>query len=288
MTARFAYKRVVVGIDHCAPDRETVRAAAELAGLMRLDLMGLFIADPGLLGLAGRPGAREFQVLAKRWQPLSAEGLSRDIELSALSARRAIDAAARASGVRARFETVQAAVREAIRAASQSSDIVIVAEPHNPVDRAIAPFPQLVRAAVESAATVLFLPRRLVRSRGPVLAIATSAADPGIAVAAAIASAAGEGLVVIEAFERTTAEAGEGPDPASEAGVSVGRLTVARSALADIRALSSALGGVGERMIVVTRGAFGEADGAHPADLASLCGVPVLMVEPAGDSDTAP
>jgi hypothetical protein len=283
MTTRITYKRVVVGLHQSAPDKTTVRMAAELAGLLRLDLMGLFIEDPGMFAVAQRPGAREFQLLGKRWQAIDSESLSRDIELCALSARRVLDETAKSLGVPTRFEVVRAAMREAIRAVSQPSDIVIIAEPSNPAERAIAPFPQLVKAAFESTATVLYLPRRIVRTRGPILAIATAPDDPSIGAAASIAAAAKENLIVIEAFDREAFEheqAGETSDLSTGAGVPAGRLTVARRALFDLRSLSSALEGLHGRMIVVTRGAFGEGDGDKPAGLAALQAVPVLLVEP--------
>ncbi len=285
MKGRVAYKRVVVGLHQSTPDRATARAAAELAGLLRLDLMGLFIEDPGMFAPAQRQGAREFEMLGRRWRPLAAESLTRDIELCALSARRILDETARSLGVPSRFEVVRAAVREAMKAVSQAGDIVIIAEPRSPAERAIAPFPQLVKAAFESAATVLFLPRRVARARGPVVAIATSLDDPSIAAAAAVATAAKETLIVIEAFAR---EAGESPALTSEAGIPVGRLTVAPAALADLRSLSSAIEDLRERMIVVARGAFGESDGDKPAELAGLRGVPVLLVEPAAETGSEP
>ncbi len=98
MTTRIAYKRVVVGLHQSAPDKTTMRMAAELAGLLRLDLMGLFIEDPGMFALAQRPGAREFQLLGKRWRALDPESLSRDNELCALSSRRVLDETAKALG----------------------------------------------------------------------------------------------------------------------------------------------------------------------------------------------
>ena len=285
MTARIAYKRVVMGLHQSTPDRATVRLAAEFAGLLRLDLMGLFIEDPGMFAPAQRPGAREFQLLGRRWRPLESESLTRDIELCALSARRMLDETAKTLGVPSRFEVVRAALREAMTAVSQASDIVIIAEPRNPAERAIAPFPQLVKAAFESAATVLYLPRRIARVRGPVVAIATSPDDPSLAIAESIAAAAQESLIVIESFKREDEAA---PGIAGAAGIPAARLSVARSALGDIRSLSSAIGGLHERMIVVTRGAVGAGDGDRPAELAALQSVPVLLVEPAGEPASEP
>jgi hypothetical protein len=215
--------------------------------------------------------------------------------LIAQSARRKIDELARLHGVQCRFETVKGAIREAIASVSEATDILVVAEPHNPVERVIAPFAQLLRAAFSSSATVLFVPRRIVRSRGPVVAIALTPDDASIGTAEAFARAMRENLIVIEAFDSEHKKSDEvtGP-PVTIAGTVYGRLTVARRALADVRALAVALDGLGERMIVVARGAFGGTDGEQPAGLAALCGVPVLLVEPAGvptgpnpDSNTA-
>jgi len=280
MTTRIGFKRVVVGLNQSTPERATVRVAAELAGLLRIDLFGLFIEDPAVAGFAGLAGAREYQLLGRRWQQADPESLSRQIELCARSAQRLIDEAARGIGVPSRFEIVRAAVGEALKAAG-GGDIVIVAEPQNPSDRAIAPFPQLLHAAFSSEATVLYVPRRIARAHGPVVAVAMSPDDPSIAAATAIAAAARENLIVLDASDTGAEPPGAGPQVTRAGGVPVGRLRIAPRALQDQRSLCSALGGLGERMIVVTRGAFGEGDGDKPADLASLCGVPVLLVEPA-------
>lgn len=283
MTTRFAFNRVLVGLHQSAPDRAAVRTAAEFAGLMHLDLFGLFIEDPGMVGFAARPGAREFQLLGRRWQAIDPQSLSREIELCASSTRRLLAETAKRLGVPTYFEVIRARIGEAIGAVSRSTDIIIIAEPRSPAERAIAPFPQLVKAAFESTVAVLFAPRRIARTHGPVVVIALSTDDPGIGIGASIAAVAKENLIVIEAFERPAGEAAALPDLASAGGVSVGRLTVARRALLDVGSLSSAIEGLHERIIVTTRGAFGEGDGMRPAELASLRGVPVLVGKPATD-----
>lgn len=283
---RVAYKRVVIGLNQSAPDRATLRSAAELAGLLRIDLFGLFIEDPGMMGFAGLPGAREYQVLGRRWQRLDPESMARQVDLCARSARRLIDETARGLGVASSFEIVRSAIGEAFDAVSSASDIVIIAAPRNPSQRAVAPFPQLLHAAFKSAATVFYVPPRIVRTRGPVAAVAMAPDDPSIGAATAIALAAKEGVVVIEAYRGDMyADAHAHPAETPIRGdVPIARLRIAPQALLDQRSLCSALSGLGERMIVVTRGAFGTGDGDRPADLAALCGVPLLLVE----ADAAP
>lgn len=280
------YKRLVVGLHHSAPDRATVRLAAEFAGMMRLDLFGLFIEDPGTAGYAAGSGVREFQLLGRSWRPLDQESWSRDIELCASSTRRMLADAATALGVQSRFEIVRAAVGEALGPVSGASDIVIIVEPQNPAERTIAPFPQLVRAVFASRATVLFVPRRIARTRGPVVAIAKTIDDPAVGIAASIAAAAMEDLIVVEAYEDQSTADPAVADVLSAAGKSVRRLKITRTALGDARFLSNVIQGLNERMIVVARGALAEESGAKYAELASLRSVPLLLAGPAAAEES--
>ncbi|MEJ8571954.1 hypothetical protein [Microbaculum marinum] len=286
MSTRIAFKRVLVGFQQSAPDRAAVRLAAELAGLLRVDLCCMCIEDPGLSGLAAYPGRREFRVLGRHWSPLDSDQLSREIDLHARAVRRLFDEAARRAGVQGRFETVRAAVGEALRSLPTSGDIVIISEPQSPSERVLAPFPQLVRAAFQSKATVFYIPRRIVRRSGPVVAVATSRDDASIAVATAVAASAGESVVVLEVTDGAdgapAAPRGEGAG-VSAGEVPTGRLRVARRALSDIASLSAALRGLDERMVVLGRSVFRADDVAMPSAFAALRGVPVLLVgEPAG------
>jgi hypothetical protein len=112
--------------------------------------------------------------------------------------------------------------------------------------------------APRSVASILILPPDIVRPHGPIVAVATGASDPSLAVAGRIAALGRERLVVL-APSGTKVE-GE-----------VRALPVV--AASDIVA---ALGDTRERLIVMTRDG---SDGAGEA-VALARGVPVLVIEP--------
>ena len=76
-----SFKRIVLGLQSTSANR-TVQLAVELAGLLHLELLGLYLDDIGLRDLANFPFAREFRLL-EGWQPINLDRLSRDLELGA-------------------------------------------------------------------------------------------------------------------------------------------------------------------------------------------------------------
>jgi hypothetical protein len=191
------------------------------------------------------PLMREFRMLERQWRPIEGRSLLGDLELSASIARKALDEVARTSGISHRFEVLPVTAREAIASVSSATDIVMVSEPRTPADEAFQPFSELVAGAMTSPASVLILPKRVARDRGPVLAIAGRPDDPSVTSAAAIASAANERMEIIV----TTS-------PASST-------------------LRRLLRPLDERMIVMTRRTSSD---LAPSSLASERRVPVLIV----------
>ena len=61
-TQPYSFKRIVLGLQPSAPDR-AMQLAVELADLLHLDLLGLFLEDTSLRDLASMPFAREFRLL---------------------------------------------------------------------------------------------------------------------------------------------------------------------------------------------------------------------------------
>ncbi|ADZ71044.1 hypothetical protein [Polymorphum gilvum] len=192
MTVSVGFTRIFVGCHRTAFRTQTIRQAAELAGLMKLDLHGLFLEDEGLMAAALLPGLREFRMAGRTWQPMEADAVRRSMQREAQLAEKLFSETAQAMRVACRFEIARERIEEAVRLRFGRTDIVLVAEPKTPADRAGEAFRSWFAAASRSASTVLYLPQRPVRSRGPVLALAASPDDPSLAVARAIAAAVGE------------------------------------------------------------------------------------------------
>jgi hypothetical protein len=254
------------------PD-DSVRIAAEVADLLRLELFGFFIEEQDLLDLATMPFAREFRPFGGGWNRIDADQLARDLDHASRAARRLFAEAAKDLSTAAHFHTMRGTLAETIASILRTGDIVILAEPAHPAEQAAHRFDALMQAAFASAAAVLVVPRQIGRRSGDVVAIATSPEDPTLAAAATIAAAAGEGLVILETNHpaaNVPADAGPRGQP------KVVRVRPAR-APRSAEEIVAALAGVRDRLLVIKRGAF---DDTTSLTLARMRGVPVLVLEP--------
>ena len=272
-----SFKRLVLGLQPGAHDR-TMRLAVELADLLHLDLLGLFLEDTSLRDLASIPLSREFRPLGGGWHTIDLDRLSRDFELAARSIERKFMGAAKRLLTGYQFEVARGPMAKTFASVSRTDDIVMIVEPQSPADRATQQFSWLLEAAFQSAAAVMLVPRHIVRTKGPVAAIVTSPDDPSLHVAAAFALAAKEELVIIEADGRDAEDPGI-RKLAADTGLAIKRIAAAGIGLADPATCVLAFRQNQERLIVMTRGAF--AEGAASA-IAAARQVPVLVVEPFG------
>jgi hypothetical protein len=270
------FKRLVLGLQPGAHER-TMRLAIELADLLHLDLLGLFLEDTSLHDFASLPFSREFRLLGGGWHAIDLDRLSHDFELAARSLERKFIEAARRLPTGHQFEVIRGTMAKTFASVSRADDIVMIAEPRSSAERATQQFSWLLEAAFQSAAAVMLVPPYVTRMTGPVVAIATSFDDPSIRAAAAIASAAKEELLVIET-DGHHADGSRLGELAAETGLTI-RCIAANIGLADPVASTLALGQRQERLIVMTRSAF--ADGMA-SSIAATRQVPVLVVEPTG------
>jgi len=280
MSAKPAFKRIVLGMHHGAPDDDSLRIAAEFAEVMQMPLLGLYAEDPGLIGLAGLPFVREFQMLGGGWRPLDVERLSDEVKLAAGQLERRFARIVKDLSVETSFRVVKGATSNVFAAISEAGDIVVVSEPANPADRATYQSAVLIDAAFQSNAAVLLLPHHLARQSGPVVAIATEADDPAVRAAAGIAAAVGEKLIVIEATEAEGSQST--PRDLGMSGLAVEHVAPPFGRLTDAPEICSAIAQVTERLVVMTRGAL---DDAVPAMVAATRHIPVLVVEPSARPD---
>ena len=276
MTTRpHSFKRLVLGLQPGAHDR-TMELAVELANLLHLDLLGLFLEDTSLRDLANIPFSREFRLLGGGWYTIDLDRLARDFELAARNIERKFTEATRHLPTACRFEIARQSLTDTFASVSRTSDIVMIVEPRSPAERASQQFSWLLEAAFRSAAAVMLVPPRITRTRGPVVAIARSVDDPSIHAAAAIALAAQEELFVLDADGQNA------DDPrwrllAAETGWTVQRAAAADIGRTDPAACAQAFRQIQERLVVMTRGAFKD---AIASALVAARQVPVLVIEP--------
>jgi hypothetical protein len=235
----------------------------------------VFLEDTNLRTLAKLPFAREFRPLGGGWHPIETDQLSRELEAAARSAEEILAEAAKR--LRWRFEVARGPMAATIAAISQSSDIVVIGEPSGAAERVTQQFSWLIEAAFKSAAAVMVVPPRIARVQGPIAAIAAAPNDPGIVVAANIALAANEELVVVDVCESPIDNA-RIQALAATGGVTVKHMVAGKAAGANAAALAQALQPLRERLVVMTRSA---SEGESASIIAAAQGVPVLVVEPA-------
>lgn len=253
-----------------------MRLAVDLAELLQLDLLGLFLEDTSLHDLARIPFAREIRPLGGGWHSIDLDRLSHDVELAARSIERMFTDAAKRLATRYQFEVVRGPMSETLASISHTDDIVMIVEPVSPAERATQQFSWLIQGAFRSAAAVMLVPPRIVRTKGPVAAIAATADDPSIRAAAAIAIAAKEPLIVLDICEAAIDDA-RIRALAAELGLTIKHVVAGKTLRSHPAAYSEAFFPLQERLVVMTRGVF--SDEAASA-IASARRVPVLVIEP--------
>jgi hypothetical protein len=263
------FRRLVLELGHGAADPAMINQAAAFARLIDAELHALFVEDEILLRAGGLPFAREISSLSHEWRPLRPDRLEAEWRAAADQARRHLDQAARAIGIRRSFEVRRGDLASQVTEICVASDIVVVASPRRETTYGSQRWRETARG---SAASVLFLPPDAGRGRGSVVSVVTDAGDPGLAVARRIADQERERLVVL-----APEVSAMGTELGSEVrGGAVIRLPAGWSA----QDILVALGDTRERLIVLTR-----ADDAIPVDMVTALvasrGVPVLLVEPA-------
>lgn len=268
------FKRLVLGLQPSAPGR-AMRLAVEFAGLLNLELLGLFLEDTRLQDLAGIPFAREFRFPGGGWHPIDFDRLSKDLELAASNAERLFANAARQLSTRWQFEVIRELTGETFGSVSRTGDIVMVVSSANPAEHATRQFARLIEAAFRSASAVMLVPPQTARKMGPIIAIAAAPNDPAIYTAAAVAIAAKEEAVIVQAYLGDAG--GVVRELAAETGLKIKSITVGANVLSSPASLSSILRGLKGRLLVLTRSAA-----PHEAALSAglFSGIPVLAVEP--------
>jgi len=159
---------------------------------------------------------------------------------------------------------------------SRAGDIVVLFEPAHPAERASQQFAWLVEGAFRSAAAVMIVPPRILRTAGPVAVIAERLDDPSLDAAVSVARAAQETLVWIDLGTMKVAETDLQARSAA-LGCPIARISLGPKGERTAAALVDALYRTNERLVVVTRGVVDERVNLA---LASMRGVPVLVIEP--------
>ena len=148
---------------------------------MNIELLAAFIADETLPALAEISGARELRALEQGWRAIDRAQITRDIEQAIGVARRRFVESIKSRGIKTDFNVIGGT--EAIASLLRAGDIVAIIEPAHPGERITCQFTALLEAAFAVAGAVLLVPRRVVRTAGPIVTVASTSEDPGIRAA---------------------------------------------------------------------------------------------------------
>jgi hypothetical protein len=265
---------MVLALPHSSLDYPAVAVAAELAECLGVQCVGTFIVEPAIASLDGRPGLQEFRSIARGWQPVESGDLSRDIEQVTASARRAFSAAFGRKTTEGIFHVERGGTGQLLASLAGRDDILVMIEPRHPIERITHQFRNILHAAFETSSAVMLMPSRILRERGPIVAIAAAEDDPAIRLASEVAGLTKESLLIINATDGPIAR------QAIPFGQRQGRIIASptNGLPIDARVLAD-LGNAGERLIVARRKVLAE---SGTRAVVERRGVPVLL---AGDSN---
>ncbi len=255
------YRRVVLPMGPGSIDRQMLRGAAEFARLLELEMLGIFVEDQTMLGLADLPFIRELRLPDHAWHSFDPQRMAADLRAAASEARHLFEQESAAHGLARSFE-VRRGDPAAVPGALEGTDILVVAEPAAGGEGLTTAVRRVQRAALRSPVTVLFLPPSAARKTGPIALLAAGTSDPAFVLASHVAAATGEELVTVSSSEDV-----------SPAGL--------------IACFERDLRRAHERLVVMARGARGTSDEA-PLQLAAARNVPVLVIESPTDKKMPP
>ncbi|MBR0673820.1 hypothetical protein [Neoroseomonas soli] len=276
MNATPRLRRLLLDLGHAAAEQEGIEAAAQIARLLELDLLGVFVEDEALLALAALPFARELRLPTHAWTAMEASRLTTDFGQTAARLRRMLEENCARLGIPSGFEVVRGDPAACLSGRCGEADMLALVAPSSAAGRSVGAFPRAWHAALHSEAPVLLLPPRARRQRGPVASVAGEGGTAQLDLALRLAAAAGEGLLLLrppgpgvsveEAVERARA-------------VGLGEVRVATRPLRALtaRGIEEGLGSVEERLVVLAREAAITFDHDGAPRLAAQRRVPVLV-----------
>lgn len=119
-------KRILVAMDACRQNRETLERALALAESMQAELIALFVEDEDLLNLAGLPFAREIHRMSATERKLDMAQMSRSLRRQADSLRDMLSQSMGKRRLQASLKIVQGKFMHAAMAAAVETDVAFL------------------------------------------------------------------------------------------------------------------------------------------------------------------
>ena len=264
------FGRMVLGLPHNAQDYPAIETAAELAETLGAQFFGAFIVEPAIADLGGIPGAQQLKSLSAGWQPIERDSLARDMQEAADAVRRKFSAVTGRLHIDTVFHLARGMTADIVASLASANDVVVMIEPGHPADRITRQFLSLMEAAFQASSSLLLVPSRVQRKIGPIVVVAAGPRDEAVDLAADMAGALRESLVVIN----PTGEQISSPALAPGSSIKCRIISPPLRARSIEEQIMIELAGVRERLIVARRTMI---DCPQLRTLAEKRGVPVLV-----------
>ena len=125
-SGNIAIKRITVAID-CSPhSRASLAAAAEIAGRLHAELLGIFIEDINLIRMAELPFTQEIQVHTARCEPFDLEKAERMLKQQSREASRLLRESAERFAIPHSFRTLRGTVPSLLLSAALDTDLLAI------------------------------------------------------------------------------------------------------------------------------------------------------------------
>ena len=167
---KLTIKRIAVAID-CSPhSRASLSAAAEIAGLLQAELLGIFVEDINLIRMAELPFSQEIHLHTARSEPLDSLKLERLLKLQAKEAHELFIKTAERFGIPHTFRKLRGLVPAEVLATALETDLLAMGRSgRTPVCR--RGLGSTARKAVKEAKTNILLTRSGFTADSPILVI---------------------------------------------------------------------------------------------------------------------
>lgn len=119
-------RRILLALDSSSMSMGALEAAAELAGGLGAELIGLFVEDIDLLRLSELPFATEIGCYSCGLRPVRLDDLERQMRAEAVQMKKALATAATRQGVEWEFRVTRGAVAPEILTAALGAELVIM------------------------------------------------------------------------------------------------------------------------------------------------------------------
>jgi nucleotide-binding universal stress UspA family protein len=189
-------RRIAVAID-CSPHSlASLKAAAEIAGMLRAELIGIFVEDINLLRIAELPCTREIRHFTATTEKIEAGQLERLLRLQAREAKEKLQRIADEFMIRHTFRVSRGLVPEEVVAASLEADLLVLGRSGRSPSCRKGLGSTAKNAMLESRKTVMFM-RPGFTITGPLLVLYDGTPGSNLALETAISISRQENLMHI-------------------------------------------------------------------------------------------